>query len=99
MSIERPHRGSHSIPNHITSLQVIMTASITRAYSIQQPNREWETEDERLISKDGIHEITLHPVYDYYRLTTVEDPTESIAESRIEYELVLYADQLISANS
>lgn len=69
-----------------------MMSSLT--YSAQQPTREWFREDGRLCSEDGEHEITQDPVYGYYRLTTQEDPTESISESLIEYELVLYAEAL-----
>jgi hypothetical protein len=65
-------------------------------YKVQQAEREWEWEDSTtLISIDGVHQITQDPVYGYFKLTTVEDPTESISESLIMHELVLMADSLI----
>ncbi len=64
------------------------------SYTISQPTRGWFEGDEegQLLSADGLHEITMDPVYGYYRLTTVEDPCESITESLSQYEVVMYAE-------
>jgi len=69
-------------------------ASTTMAYTIAQPNREWEHDGDKLISVDGLYEISPDPVYGYYRLFKSEDTTTSIAEHATQHSLVMYVEML-----
>lgn len=57
-------------------------------------NRKWEQDGDRLVSTDGVYEISMDETYGYFRLFSSEDTTTSLGEHLDRKALMLLADTL-----